>query len=340
MRVVFADHVAHHARRLDRFGTSSQSQFLHGKQHAPLYRLLPVLDVRQRPPFDDGNGVFEVITRSGFVQQNAVALFIQRDGRNKAIRRRRRRHRIERLIEQVRCLGIVHGSGTKCTKSPKTEKASSRRPSSKRASLLPISHSSEHDTRDIATGIHADTRARHGNPTAYGNRRKANHVATGSPKFMALPGCQVVWHWTTPSAGLISALDLVTDHAAYHGSADGPHRRAAGQHGAGNTTDCCTNCRVLFPCIHIRTPGQCHTDHHHGKQAASEIRAGFHIFHFHIKQAPKVETKCHHPLSSNCRSIFENHKGNSGLAIAPAEAWKLCVATTRHRPIKTNSHLI
>ena len=72
MRVVFADHVADHARRLHRLGPGHQSEFAHGKEHAALYRLLPVLHIRQGTPLDHGHGVFEVVAGSGLVQQDAV----------------------------------------------------------------------------------------------------------------------------------------------------------------------------------------------------------------------------------------------------------------------------
>ena len=74
MRVVFADHVANDACRFHRLGASHQPEFTHGKKHTALHWLLAVLHVRQGATFDHGNGVFKVITRGGFVQQNALAV--------------------------------------------------------------------------------------------------------------------------------------------------------------------------------------------------------------------------------------------------------------------------
>jgi hypothetical protein len=86
VRVVLAQHVTHHASRLDRLGRRRQPQFAHREEDATLHRLQAVLDIRQRAALDHRNGVFEVIACSRVVQQDAVIVFARR------LRRCRRRH--------------------------------------------------------------------------------------------------------------------------------------------------------------------------------------------------------------------------------------------------------
>ena len=80
MRVVFTDNVADDPCRLDRLGAGHQTEFAHGEQHAALDGLLAVLYVRQGAALDDGDGVLKVVARCGFVQQDAVAVVVRRNG--------------------------------------------------------------------------------------------------------------------------------------------------------------------------------------------------------------------------------------------------------------------
>jgi len=60
VRVVFTEHVAHHARRLHRLRVGTETHFVHREQDAALHRLLAVADVRQRAALHDADRVAEV----------------------------------------------------------------------------------------------------------------------------------------------------------------------------------------------------------------------------------------------------------------------------------------
>jgi len=80
VRVKAPQHVAHHARALDRLGrgvarraTIAQAHALHRVQDASLHRLLPVAHIGQRAALDHGQGVFEVGALGVGGQRHVVA---------------------------------------------------------------------------------------------------------------------------------------------------------------------------------------------------------------------------------------------------------------------------
>ena len=72
--VELADDVAHRARRFLELGGRAQPQFRHGVDDAPLYRLQPVADMRQRPVQDDIHRVIQVCSFGEFVQRLGFVL--------------------------------------------------------------------------------------------------------------------------------------------------------------------------------------------------------------------------------------------------------------------------
>ncbi len=73
VRVIFAHHVAHHARRFHVFLVGRVPALMHGIENAPVHRLESVADIRQRARHDDAHGVIEVA---------ALHLFRDGDGTN------------------------------------------------------------------------------------------------------------------------------------------------------------------------------------------------------------------------------------------------------------------
>ncbi|MCY1230828.1 hypothetical protein D9M72_432590 [compost metagenome] len=60
MRVELAQHIADHARGLDRLGVGAQAHLMHREQDAPLHRLLAVGHLGQRAALDHADGVVKV----------------------------------------------------------------------------------------------------------------------------------------------------------------------------------------------------------------------------------------------------------------------------------------
>ena len=81
VRMVFAENLADHARRLHRLGIGRQAHLFHRKQNPPLHRLLAVAHIGQRPPLDHAHRVFE-IGALGILGENQAVAFLrrQRDG--------------------------------------------------------------------------------------------------------------------------------------------------------------------------------------------------------------------------------------------------------------------
>ena len=60
VRVIFAHHVADHARRFDVFLVGRVALLVHRVEDAPVHRLQAVAHVRQRPRHDHAHGVIEI----------------------------------------------------------------------------------------------------------------------------------------------------------------------------------------------------------------------------------------------------------------------------------------
>ncbi len=60
MRVVFAEHVADHARTFDVGPVPNVVGLVHGEQDAAMYRFQAVTDIGERPPHDHAHRVIEV----------------------------------------------------------------------------------------------------------------------------------------------------------------------------------------------------------------------------------------------------------------------------------------
>ena len=75
MRMEFADHVADRARGFLVFRTGGKAQFAHRIDNAPLHRLEPVADMRQRPIENDIHRIIEVRALGEFLQRLALYPF-------------------------------------------------------------------------------------------------------------------------------------------------------------------------------------------------------------------------------------------------------------------------
>ncbi len=91
VRVVLAEHVAHHARRLHGLGVVAQAHLVHREQDPALHRLLAVADVGQRAALDHAHRVVEIGALGVVAERQRVAV----------VRRARR------LIEKVGGL-VIH----------------------------------------------------------------------------------------------------------------------------------------------------------------------------------------------------------------------------------------
>ena len=60
MRMIFTEHIAHHAGRLDRLGRHRQGHAMHGVQDAPLHRFHAIAQIGQRPTLDHRDRVVQV----------------------------------------------------------------------------------------------------------------------------------------------------------------------------------------------------------------------------------------------------------------------------------------
>jgi len=106
MRVVAAQHVAYHARALDRFGpdialgpAKAQTHAAHGVQNAPLHRLLAIGHVRQRPALDHTQGVFKVSVLGVAGQAGAVVGLWQ--GRRRAVKNKFVGHGLDSMVTLI-----------------------------------------------------------------------------------------------------------------------------------------------------------------------------------------------------------------------------------------------
>ncbi len=95
VRVIAAQHIAHHARALDRLGAigaaETQAHALHRVQDAALNRLLAVAHIGQGPALDHAQGVFQVGT-----------LGVMGQGQGVTTVRRRRRSEVNGLLGHLR----------------------------------------------------------------------------------------------------------------------------------------------------------------------------------------------------------------------------------------------
>ena len=82
MRMVFAQHIAHHAGALHRLGAvraiaaaKRQAHAVHGINDAPLHRLLPIAHIGQSAALDHAQRIFQIRTLRVLREIQAISAF-------------------------------------------------------------------------------------------------------------------------------------------------------------------------------------------------------------------------------------------------------------------------